>query len=100
PPPPRPSPLPYTTLFRSAACSTALDCESQLCSGGSCAAASCSDLTLNGDETDTDCGGSICTACAAGASCVVATDCSSMSCTAGRSEEQTSEIQSRENLVC
>ncbi|HEX4476071.1 MAG TPA: hypothetical protein VH142_13390, partial [Polyangiaceae bacterium] len=38
-------------------------------------AASCTDGVENQDETDTDCGGSVCPACAVGAHCKTPTDC-------------------------
>lgn len=40
----------------------------------------CSDTMLNGDETDTDCGGSVCAACANGKMCLVNADCQSNNC--------------------
>jgi Dickkopf N-terminal cysteine-rich region len=43
--------------------------------------ANCSDSTLNGDETDLDCGGS-CSPCADGATCGAAADCQSAICSA------------------
>src|ERR1043165_9609192 len=46
----------------------------------------CTDLLLNGTETDTDCGGADCRACAQGRSCVVDRDCASKRC----SDEQCS----------
>lgn len=42
----------------------------------------CMDGEKNGQETDTDCGGPKCDPCAAGDSCVVATDCQSNMCDA------------------
>ena len=46
-------------------------------------AASCSDGSLNGDESDLDCGGS-CPVCADSAACGSALDCLSGVCTAGQ----------------
>ncbi|MGC4079469.1 MAG: hypothetical protein QM702_21000 [Rubrivivax sp.] len=43
----------------------------------------CSDGAKNGDETDVDCGGAACAACANGKTCAVAPDCVSGICTAG-----------------
>lgn len=40
----------------------------------------CSDTTLDGDETDVDCGGSICGPCANGLMCQAPTDCQSNNC--------------------
>jgi hypothetical protein len=42
----------------------------------------CSDTLKNGDETDTDCGGS-CPSCDAGKKCASATDCASNICNGG-----------------
>ncbi|CAM9347803.1 unnamed protein product, partial [Scytosiphon promiscuus] len=41
---------------------------------------SCSDGTKNGDETDVDCGGSTCTPCNSGSTCLVDADCSYNNC--------------------
>ena len=41
----------------------------------------CQDNTKDGDETDVDCGGSVCASCAAGQSCIKDTDCRSGGCT-------------------
>lgn len=43
----------------------------------------CVDGVMNGEETDVDCGGSTCDACATGQGCEVASDCASMTCDAG-----------------
>ncbi len=43
----------------------------------------CSDGFKNQDETDTDCGGSICSGCAIGKVCTGNADCSSNKCTSG-----------------
>jgi hypothetical protein len=51
-------------------------------SGADAFAASCTDGAKNGDETDTDCGGS-CGACADGKSCAAANDCSAGTCFSG-----------------
>jgi hypothetical protein len=59
-------------------CGTAADCSSGVCSipPHTCAAATCSDLVLNSDETDIDCGGSgPCERCADGLGCIVNSDC-------------------------
>src|SRR5690606_7995571 len=39
-------------------CQTGGDCVNEVCTDGICQAAECVDETLNGDETDVDCGGS------------------------------------------
>jgi hypothetical protein len=61
------------------------DCSSGLCSGGICGVLppSCEDGEQNGSETDTDCGGSECAACADGSTCVEDNDCASGACTDG-----------------
>jgi hypothetical protein len=61
------------------------------CGGTSCSCISgqclpwpaCQDQTMDGAETDIDCGGSVCPACNAGQGCAVNSDCSSQSCTSG-----------------
>jgi len=76
------------------ACVSNSDCDSGVCAStvtdknnpGTCAAPTCSDTVLNGNETDVDCGGGTCTAgcgtdpatcfqCAAGAACKLNIDC-------------------------
>jgi hypothetical protein len=57
------------------------NCTSKVCKAGTCAPAGCSDGLKNGDETDTDCGGS-CQGCATGKACKMGTDCLSQICTA------------------
>ncbi|CAM9463784.1 unnamed protein product, partial [Ectocarpus sp. 12 AP-2014] len=42
--------------------------------------ATCSDGEKNGDETDVDCGGSSCSPCPSGSTCLVDTDCSYNNC--------------------
>ncbi len=60
------------------------DCVSGICTGGLCAAPAptCTDVTMNGAETDVDCGGPTCGPCADTKKCVVLTDCLSLSCMA------------------
>jgi hypothetical protein len=57
------------------------------CPTGACEPATiadaCHDRIEDGDETDIDCGGSSCRACAFPASCVVASDCNSGTCDSG-----------------
>ncbi|MFO0617547.1 MAG: proprotein convertase P-domain-containing protein [Polyangiaceae bacterium] len=48
-----------------------------------CVSPTCFDLTLDGSETDVDCGGASCSACANGKTCGVASDCTSAFCNAG-----------------
>ncbi len=45
-----------------------------------CVPASCADLTLNGAETDVDCGGAVCGKCADDLNCMVPGDCQSNNC--------------------
>jgi len=48
------------------ACAFAADCCTFVCSGGICAAATCSDGSINQDETGIDCGGIVCPSCGGG----------------------------------
>ena len=52
----------------------------QSCIAGSCVDPTCSDGLKNGAETDVDCGGGTCSACANGNQCLIGTDCLSGSC--------------------
>ena len=63
------------------ACLTKEDCASALCdpTSGQCQD-SCGDGTLDGHETDVDCGGICATHCGLGKSCKVGGDCASGSC--------------------
>ena len=61
------------------ACGDGTDCESSVCAGGVCQAATCADGIKNGTETYTDCGGS-CTACSDGGICRAPMDCASGFC--------------------
>jgi hypothetical protein len=45
-----------------------------------CAEPSCDDSVLNGDETDVDCGGSVCDPCGASSQCATDSDCTSQMC--------------------
>ncbi|MAC25064.1 MAG: hypothetical protein CMN29_28555 [Sandaracinus sp.] len=63
------------------ACTLAEDCLSERCDMGTCT--SCEDDTLNGDETDVDCGGSLCRRCFGGEACVEGSDCTSGLCMDG-----------------
>jgi hypothetical protein len=47
---------------------------------------SCANGVRDGDETDTDCGGAICPACALGRACAAAGDCVSRACTNAKCE--------------
>ncbi len=66
------------------ACTADEDCRSNRCEAGFCR--SCSDGLQNGDETDTDCGGSACAPCGGGDACLVGSDCRSGECTDGTCE--------------
>ena len=68
-----------------AKCMTGMDCQSGLCTSGVCTAPppTCTDGKKDGTETDVDCGGSVCPACASGKACGAATDCVSLVCTGG-----------------
>lgn len=68
-----------------ASCTSSADCASSLACLGTprrCSRPSCSDGEQDGDETDTDCGGS-CLACTAGSACSQAEDCDSRVCSSG-----------------
>jgi hypothetical protein len=53
------------------------------CRSGVCTAPSCTDSELNADETDIDCGGSVCPVCDNGQACVDDGDCLSNFCDDG-----------------
>jgi hypothetical protein len=57
-------------------CTTGQYCYSNMC-------ASCTDTMKDGDETDVDCGGSHCPACAVGKKCTVTADCLAAVCETG-----------------
>jgi hypothetical protein len=58
------------------------DCTSMHCSMVSnvCVATQCQDQAMNGAETDVDCGGGTCPACATGKMCMMPSDCVSGNC--------------------
>src|SRR6185503_11483213 len=64
-------------------CLGPLDCQSGVCMANVCQAPSCTDVIKNGTETDVDCGGLCATKCATGKACVAGGDCQSNSCMAG-----------------
>ena len=64
-----------------ASCASGTSCASGVCTGGHCAAATCSDGVKNGNETGIDCGGGTCPACATGVACLVPSDCINKVCT-------------------
>jgi hypothetical protein len=63
-------------------CAVAGDCQSGLCTGGTCHDP-CLDGVKGGAETDVDCGGGTCPKCGGGKICSVASDCVSGVCNAG-----------------
>jgi hypothetical protein len=63
-------------------CALGSDCQSKVCSGGTCLVPSCKDHSANGNETDVDCGGG-CPPCAAGLGCASQPDCESGVCESG-----------------
>lgn len=65
-------------------CTRIEDCESSVCTGGTCAEPSCTDLVRNGTETDVDCGGRCPTGCAPERECSLDADCASRVCRAFR----------------
>lgn len=63
-------------------CLNGNDCSSTVCNTSTtvCAPASCADNMRNGSETDIDCGGGVCPACAVGRNCSADGDCASNAC--------------------
>jgi hypothetical protein len=62
-------------------CATGIDCPSGVCTANKCAAATCPDSHQNQDETDVDCGGTMCPArCDASQKCILGSDCLSGVC--------------------
>lgn len=63
------------------ACVDGSQCASNVCSDTfTCSPASCGDGSINGEETDLNCGGSVCPKCAIGQTCSAGTDCLSGVC--------------------
>lgn len=63
-------------------CLVDLDCpQGQVCLAAQCAPPACDDNIEDGQETDIDCGGPVCPACAPGDQCQVPADCDSGVCT-------------------
>jgi len=71
-----------TTCADGKKCGKAGDCTSGVCDAvsGLCAAPTCTDKVKNGSETDVDCGGSVCSACALGKGCAASADCTKAVC--------------------
>ncbi len=67
------------------ACVQDADCKSpsEVCVAGACAAPGCANGMKDGSETDVDCGGGACPACAVGGSCSSGADCDSGACDGG-----------------
>src|SRR5439155_181355 len=66
-------------------CLVGSDCTSLVCSPTThiCEAPTCSDGVKNGSETDVDCGGGACTACATAKRSLAGSDCQSFNCADG-----------------
>ncbi|MEZ4394166.1 MAG: hypothetical protein R3A48_24090 [Polyangiales bacterium] len=67
-----------TSVANCGACGSA--CASGVCAGGACQAPRCDDRVRNGGETDVDCGGGGCPACARCLSCAADRDCADGAC--------------------
>lgn len=61
-------------------CIVGPDCQSLVCSAGTCLPPACDDKVQNGDETDRDCGGMCSIGCAVGEACGKGTDCETQVC--------------------
>lgn len=63
-------------------CLVDADCVSNACDGISltCVSNQCSDHRTDGQETDVDCGGAVCSPCASGQKCMLNFDCQSGIC--------------------
>lgn len=59
------------------------DCTSNFCSNSVCVTPKCDDKTMNGTETDVDCGGSCGATCALSSKCKVDGDCAGGACASG-----------------
>jgi len=68
-------------------CAMGTDCQSAICTNVVCQPPSCTDLALNGNETDVNCGGD-CPPCAQGRHCSANDDCSTSNCTDGLCESR------------
>jgi hypothetical protein len=63
--------------------------------------ASCADLLKNGEESEVDCGGSLCPGCALGGACTAATDCGlGLGCVGGKCGPCSDVSQCRSGQVC
>lgn len=70
-------------------CLDSSQCTSGVCASNTCAAPECSDMILNGSETDIDCGGGQCPGCSVGYGCVIGKDCKSQVCNGGKCDAPT-----------
>lgn len=61
--------------------------------------ASCTNNVKDGTETDVDCGGASCPACADGRTCILAADCKSLACSAGTCGTRAWTVESNGNNV-
>jgi hypothetical protein len=77
------APIPCTSgCGLGVACTSDTNCASNACDGINlvCDATQCADNRKDGAETDVDCGGGMCSACAVGKNCQVNTDCLTSAC--------------------
>jgi hypothetical protein len=65
------------------ACIEISDCLDKGCNDKVCYTPTCTNKILDEDETDVDCGGSVCPKCTVGRRCSATTDCSSAECESG-----------------
>ncbi|MBS3104702.1 hypothetical protein J4234_00425 [Candidatus Woesearchaeota archaeon] len=70
-------------------CNVNIDCKTNFCHNGTCAAPKCDDNIKNQDESGTDCGGN-CKKCANNQACNVNNDCESIYCSFGFCKPQES----------
>jgi len=61
-------------------CNRSSDCRESQCISGTCQAASCSDGSQTGSETDVDCGGGACKPCPVDGACTTGSDCQTGVC--------------------
>lgn len=71
-------------------CLAGTDCQSGICTNQVCQAPTCTDIAVNGDETDMNCGGK-CSPCAQGQHCKINADCSTKKCAEGVCESSVCE---------
>ena len=72
-------------------CEASIDCFSAACFNGTCF--SCNNTVADGDESDVDCGGSICAPCGDNATCADPSSCGSGMCTNGRCTSYYNDVQ-------